>query len=76
MSLELAGGAPLVLVALVELGGAEGEAADDEPVEVGVCPAECGLEDLVELGEIEILTQEEQPPDGRLSIPEEHPWPG
>ena len=48
---------------LVELGGANDEAADDELMHVRVGPAEGGLDYLVELGEVDLTRQQDPPPD-------------
>ena len=46
----------------VDLRGADDEAADDELMQVGVGPAEGGLDHLVELGEVELAVQQEPVP--------------
>jgi hypothetical protein len=53
------------LSVLVELRGADEDAADDELMQVGVGPAEGGLDHLVELGEVELARQQDPPPDWR-----------
>src|ERR1700681_4741076 len=53
---------------LVELGGADDEATDDELMQVGVGPAEGGLYHLVELGEVELAGQQDSPPDWRIDV--------
>src|SRR5271168_685426 len=47
----------------VDFRGADDEASDDELMQVGVGPAEGGLDHLVELGEVEPAGQQEPPPE-------------
>jgi hypothetical protein len=52
----------------VEFGGTINEAADDELMQVGISPAEGGLDDFVQLSKVKVEREQEPPPDGRLDL--------
>ena len=52
----------------IEFRSPHDQAADDELMQMGIGPAEGGLNDFVQLREIEVSWQQQSPPDRRIDV--------